>query len=206
MSKSIAFFDFDGTLTYKDTLVPFLRKLRGTPRFSLDMIQLSPWLSGYGLGLIKNDIAKQKLLKHSLGGMILDELKHYSTSFAKHDLPAMIRQDTLECLQTHQSNGDICVLVSASLNIYLDPWTHDNQLDYCICSSLETDSQNKVTGKLENGNCFGEEKVKRIKTLLETLDTPTKTFAYGNSKGDIPMLKFVDEGYWVDQRITRFTG
>jgi HAD superfamily phosphoserine phosphatase-like hydrolase len=92
------------------------------------------------------------------------------------------------------------------LNIYLEPWINKNGLDYCLSSSLETDTENKVTGQLLGGNCYGEEKVKRIKKLIQEIGTPSKTYAYGNSKGDIPMLNFVDEGYWVDQKITRFNG
>ncbi len=206
MSRPIAFFDFDGTLTYSDTLVPFLRMLRGLPQFSLDLLKISPWLAGYALRLVQNDNAKQILLKQSLGTHKIIELDYYGSRFAKRHLPDMIRPDTFERLRTHQRNGDCCVLVSASLNIYLEPWINKNGLDYCLSSSLETDTENKVTGQLLGGNCYGEEKVKRIKKLIQEIGTPSKTYAYGNSKGDIPMLNFVDEGYWVDDKITRFTG
>ncbi len=206
MSRPVAFFDFDGTLTYSDTLVPFLRMLRGLPQLSLDLLKVSPWLTGYALRLVQNDKAKQVLLKQSLGTHKINELDSYGRRFAKQRLPDMIRPDAFERLRTHQRNGDICVLVSASLNIYLEPWISDNDLDFCLCSSLETDSEDKVTGQLLGGNCYGEEKVKRIKNLIQEIGTPSKTYAYGNSKGDIPMLNFVDEGYWVDDKITRFSG
>ncbi len=206
MSRPIAFFDFDGTLTYSDTLVPFLRILRGLPQFSLDLLKVSPWLAGYALRLVQNDKAKQILLKQSLGTHEIQELGDHGYRFAKQHLPDMIRPDTFERLRTHQRNGDCCVLVSASLNIYLEPWIKTNDLDYCLSSSLETNTENKVTGQLLGGNCYGEEKVKRIKKLIQEISTPSKTYAYGNSKGDIPMLNFVDEGYWVDQKITRFNG
>lgn len=204
MSRPVAFFDFDGTLTYKDTMLPFLRMLRGTPRFSLDLLKVSPWLAGYGLGLVKNEQAKQILLKQSLGGILIDELHKQGSHFAQQHLPNLLRPDTLEHLRTHQRNGDCCVLVSATLNVYLEPWISNNHLDYCLSSILETDNENKVTGQLLGGNCYGEEKVTRIKHLFEKIGTPSRTYAYGNSKGDIPMLKFVDEGYWVGGKITPF--
>jgi HAD superfamily hydrolase (TIGR01490 family) len=203
-TRAIAFFDFDGTLTNSDTMIPFLRILRGLPQFSVDLIQLSPWLIGYAIGLVQNDKAKQLLLKQSLGGQNIHQLHEFGDGFVTRHLPGMIRADTFERLQTHQQNGDYCVLVSASLNIYLQSWANENGLDDCLCSLLETDTDNNVTGQLLGGNCYGEEKVKRIKTLLQTIETPTKTYAYGNSKGDVPMLEFVDEGYWVGKKITRF--
>ncbi|MEE9344332.1 MAG: HAD-IB family hydrolase [Methylococcales bacterium] len=206
MSRPIAFFDFDGTLTYSDTLIPFLRMLRGLPQLSLDLLKVSPWLTGYALHLVQNDKAKQILLKQSLGTHKITALNDYGSRFAKQHLPDMIRPDVFELLRTHQRNGDCCVLVSASLNIYLEPWINDNDLDFCLSSSLETNSEDQVTGKLLGGNCYGDEKVKRIKNLIQEIGTPSKTYAYGNSKGDIPMLNFVDEGYWVDDKITRFTG
>ncbi len=206
MNRPVAFFDFDGTLTYSDTLVPFLRILRGLPKFSFDLLKVSPSLTGYALRLVENDKAKQILLKQSLGDYKIHELGDHGYRFAKQHLPEMIRPDVFERLKTHQRNGDCCVLVSASLNIYLDPWISNHSLDFCLSSSLETDKENKVTGQLLGGNCYGKEKVKRIKNLIEEIGTPSKTYAYGNSTGDIPRLNFVDEVYWVDDKITRFTG
>ena len=204
MSRAVAFFDFDGTLTYRDTLLPFLRMLRGQPRFFLDLLTVSPWLTGYGLRLVKNDKAKQILLKQSLSCYTIDELEKHGKQFAEQYLPGMIRPDVFERLQMHQHNGDLCVLVSASLDIYLKPWISDNDIDYFITSSLETGADCKVTGQLDGGNCYGDEKVKRMRDLIQEIGIPAKTYAYGNSRGDIPMLKFVDEGFWVEGKITRF--
>jgi len=204
MSRAVAFFDFDGTLTYRDTLLPFLRMLRGQQCFSLDLLKVSPWLAGYGLRLIKNDKAKQILLRQSLSCYTIDELEDHGRHFAEQQLPGMIRPDVRDRLQMHQQHGDVCVLVSASLDVYLKPWISENGIEYAITSSLETDADGKVTGQLKAGNCYGEEKVKRMSELMQVIDTPSRTYAYGNSKGDIPMLKFVDEGFWVDCKITRF--
>ena len=58
---TIAAFDFDGTITTKDTLFDFVKFHVGSKNFYKGLIFLSPILILYKLGFIRNDIAKQKL-------------------------------------------------------------------------------------------------------------------------------------------------
>jgi phosphoserine phosphatase len=48
-------------------------------------------------------------------------------------------------------------------------------------------SNNKITGKLSTANCYGPEKVNRLKKLL-SMDDYSTIYAYGDSKGDREML------------------
>jgi phosphatidylglycerophosphatase C len=204
MSRPVAFFDFDGTLTRGDSLIPFLRMVRGTSRFALDLLAASPWLSAYAVGLIRNDIAKEVLLRKSIGGASLDALQAHGRYFAEHFVSKMLRTDMMARLRDHQKQGDCCVLVSASLDIYLEPWAKTAGFDYCITSSLVVDANGAITGRLLDGNCFGEEKVRRIQHLLDKIGTPSRSYAYGDSEGDIPMLSMVDEGYRVQKSIQTY--
>lgn len=197
--RAVAFFDFDGTLTHGDSLMPFLRMIRGNSLFAFDLIATSPWLIAYTVGLIRNDTAKEALLKKSIGGTSLDTLRVQGQYFAKHFVPKMLRTDTITRLREHQEKGHRCVLVSASLDIYLQPWAQMVGIDYCIASSLEVDENGAVTGILRDGNCFGKEKVCRIQHLLDKIGTPSRSYAYGDSQGDIPMLNMVDVGYRVQK-------
>lgn len=206
MNRSIAFFDFDGTLTRGDTLIPFLRMVRGAARLGLDLLSTSPTLVGYALGIVPNHRAKEALLRSSIGGLALEYLQAQGRSFAEHHLPSMLRKVAVERFLAHRANGDICVLVSASLDVYLQPWARSFGFDYCIATTLEIDKNGNITGRLQGGNCFGDEKVRRIDNLLSEIGRPLRSYAYGDSRGDMPMLSMVDEGFWVerDSCITKF--
>lgn len=200
MNKVVVFFDFDGTLTHGDSLLPFLRMVRGTPRFMLDMLAVAPCLAAYALRLIRNDAAKETLLRQSLGGMPISILRDLGKRFAEQDIPSMLQNETLDHLKGHQAQGHHCILVSASLSIYLEPWAKAMGFDHCIASALSVDVSGNVTGKLEDGNCHGEEKVRRIRLLLKKVGLPQLTYAYGDSQGDLPMLTFVNKGFLVKRR------
>lgn len=204
MNRPVAFFDFDGTLTRSDSLIPFLRQVRGA-RFALDLLEFSPWLGAYALRLMKNDYAKEALLSKALAGMSLDNLRKQGQIFAAERIPSMLRPDTMSRLREHQERGHLCVLVSASLDIYLEPWCQKNGFDFCLSSSLATDKDGRASGKLKGANCYGEDKVRRIQNLLENIGmVPPYVYAYGDSKGDIPMLSLANEGFLVRRDIQPF--
>lgn len=197
MSKVVAFFDFDGTLTHGDSLLPFLRMVRGTPRFALDMLAVSPHLAAYVFRLMRNDVAKEVLLRQALRGMPISLLRDFGQYFARNVIPGMLRKDMVHRLEDHKAKGHCCVLVSASLDVYLSPWVGMAGFDWCIASSLDVDHGDRVTGKLNGGNCHGDEKLRRIRLLLEKIGIPQLTYGYGDSRGDLPMLKMVDHGFLV---------
>jgi len=149
-------------------------------------------------------MAKEVLLRKSIGGTSLDDLRADGRCFAEHFVAKMLRADMMERLRKHQEQGDCCVLVSASLDLYLEPWAKMIGFDYCITSSLVIDANGTATGVLRGGNCFGEEKVHRIKRLLNKIGRPSRSYAYGDSQGDIPMLSMVDEGYRVQKSIKAY--
>lgn len=194
MSRTVAFFDFDGTLTRRDSLLPFLRYIVGSPQFFLRMLALSPVLGGYAAKVVKNDIAKEIVLGRFLAGLEIEELHRLGGKFARDKLPELVRSTGIERLRWHQSQKHMCVLVSASLDLYLKPWARDMGFDDFITSTLEVDGAGRVLGSLSGGNCFGAEKVKRIQTWLSGKQV-SMSYAYGDSAGDLPMLKLANQGY-----------
>ena len=181
--------------------------VRGATGLGVDLLATSPALVAYALRVLPNDRAKEALLGNSIGGLTLERLQAQGRRFAEHHVPRMLRKVTVDRFFVHRSNGDLCVLVSASLEAYLQPWASSFGFDYCIASTLETDANGCVTGSLKDGNCFGAEKVRRIENLLGEIGRPLRSYAYGDSRGDIPMLSMVDDGFWIrrDSCITKFS-
>ncbi|WP_156805017.1 HAD family hydrolase [Vreelandella jeotgali] len=194
----MAFFDFDGTLTQGDTLMPFLRFVVGTPAYYAKLALLSPVLGAYLAGLLRNDVAKPMVLKRYLAGYAMAELQALGQRFSNEVLPDMLREHGMAKLRWHQAQGHECVLVSASLDVYLNAWARQAGFSRVVCSSLAADAAGRATGKLAGRNCHGAEKVRRIAPLIAATAPPT-TYAYGDTRGDIPMLQHVDTGLMLRQ-------
>jgi len=62
MSKILALFDFDGTITKNDSLLKFIRFAVGDIKFIQGLIALSPTLIAFKLKLMPNYEAKEKML------------------------------------------------------------------------------------------------------------------------------------------------
>jgi hypothetical protein len=58
----LLFFDFDGTITTKDTLLEFIKFSKGKLNFLSGFLIYSPFLVAYKLGIISNQSAKEKVL------------------------------------------------------------------------------------------------------------------------------------------------
>ena len=195
MTTPIAFFDFDGTLTRRDSFLPWLHQLLGTPELCLRLLQASPVLLGYLAGWVANDRAKETLLRACVAGRHVDELQQVAHHYAHHQLSALLRPEGMARLEWHRERGHECVLVSASLDLYLEPWASEQGFAGLLCSRLEVDAEGRVSGNLAGDNCHGEVKVKLIREWLNDRVTGT-LYAYGDTRGDLPMLHMADQGYF----------
>jgi phosphatidylglycerophosphatase C len=191
----VAAFDFDGTLTRRDTLFPFLLYVAGPAKFSWKILLLLATLTGYALGLIRNDKAKIKVLTRFLANMQVDALQLQALQFDEQKLPSLLRSEAMQRLEWHRKQGHRCVVVSASLEIYLRPWASKAGFDDILGSRLETLADGRTTGNLLGENCFGAEKMRRLETLLGSRDGYT-LYAYGDSRGDKELLSAADYPFY----------
>lgn len=191
----VAAFDFDGTLTRRDTLLPFLLYMFGVATLARHALALSPTLAGYALGLIDNGIAKERVFVRCLAGMRMDELQQQGERFAADILPGLLRLDAMRCLEWHKRQGHRCVVISASLEIYVRPWAIKAGFNDVIATRLEMQQDGCTTGRLSGANCFGIEKVRRLEALLGTREGYS-LHAYGDSRGDRELLSFADCAYY----------
>jgi phosphatidylglycerophosphatase C len=116
-------------------------------------------------------------------------LKALGESFSREIIPGIIRQETMETLVDLKKHGYKIVVISASVSIWLKPWTDSIGVEL-ICTEFEF-LKGKFSGRFATPNCNGQEKVVRIKKHLNVMDY-SPIYAYGNSKGDLPMLALAD--------------
>ena len=205
----VAAFDFDGTLTHGDTLLPFLASALGWPRFAWALLRSSPWLVGHALRLVRNDIAKARLFKAALQGVATADVQRWAEHWASQQLPGQLRgaQDpTMARLAWHRAAGHCCVMVSASPDIYLERAAAVLGFDGLICTQMEVDISGqglgeRLTGRMQTPNCHGEQKVIRLRAwLTERYDATALAdmtlYAYGDTAGDKPMLRMAQQAWY----------
>jgi len=191
VSQHIAFFDFDGTITTKDTLLEFIRFSKGNPRFNLGFLLNSPWLVAMKLKLISNQKAKERILTHFFGKQPVATFKQQCEAFSNEALPQLIRPKALTEFSRLRDAGATIVIVSASPEDWIAHWAADQGAEL-IATRLALYTDNKGTqrlkGRIEGANCHGEEKVNRIRQRF-ALPGYKEIYAYGDSSGDKPMLQ-----------------
>lgn len=193
MRRQLVIFDFDGTLSRADTMLAFTRFCRGNIRFFLGMACLLPVLLCYKAGWIPNWRAKELFLTHFFRGEPLVEFQEACRRFGRDRIPGLIRPEALRQLEKHRSEGGQVVVVSASAEDWLAPWCRHMQVDL-LATRLQA-RQGRLTGKLDGPNCFGPEKVNRLKAAYR-LHEYAEIIAYGDSKGDAQLFEIASSFYY----------
>ena len=181
----LALFDFDGTITTKDSFLHFLWYVDKF-RFIQTCLIYFPKIVLYKVGKFPNQQLKELFLEKLLGGMSQDELDVLADAYCREIIPGMIRYQFWQQLAFHQNNGDTVAVVTASPTFMLSAWCREQRIDL-IGTRIEIDKRGRVTGKLMGRNCMGEEKVRRIKMRYD-IESYEELYAYGDTESDHPML------------------
>lgn len=185
MKNVIAFFDFDGTITTRDTLFEIIRFQKGPLAFYAGITLLSPLLVMFRLKLIANQKMKEIVLKFFFNNMPVETFQQQCNEFCNKRLPALLRPKALNAIAWHQAEGHKVYIVTASAENWVAPWSETIGVP-CLGSRLEI-KNGRVTGLLTGRNCNGDEKVCRIREAVH-LTTFETVYAYGDSSGDREML------------------
>lgn len=190
---NLALFDFDGTITRKDSFLGFLKHSFPPSAIWRGIIALSPWLAGYKLGFVSPGSLKEKVMTRFFRGSPVAELERMGEKYAAEALPHNIRNSAIEKINEHITTGDRVVIVSASVEHYIEPFASGLGVDL-IATGLEL-RDGLLTGKLSGPNCRGPEKVRRIKEAYD-LEEFSSIYAYGDSAGDREMLALADYRFY----------
>jgi phosphatidylglycerophosphatase C len=198
MSRKLVLFDFDGTITTKDTLVEFVHFYRGRRKYLTGMFMLAPYMALFLFRLIPNWKAKQYFLSHYFSGEKIADFNSRCLDFSTKVLPVLIRPQALEAIRKYRRENTTIAVVSASAENWVKPWC-DQQGIHCLATRLEV-KDGIITGKLEGRNCYGDEKVCRIQ---ENFDVTAfqEVLAYGDSAGDKEMLDLAHKKYYKPFRV-----
>ena len=213
-------FDFDGTLTTRDTLLLFIRHARGWWALFGGLLLFSPLLVLMKLHLADNGRTKERLFRHYFSGMLERDFDALCQSFARSHTH-VLRTAGLRTVQQGLDRGDRVVILSASI----DRWVEACLRQFLVSSSrfqvLGTEIEvvdGRLTGRFATPNCYGPEKVRRLKEFLKKVsprgdvEGATKVsprgdvegalegtpfiIAYGDSRGDKELLAYADESHY----------
>jgi phosphatidylglycerophosphatase C len=195
MKRSIvAAFDFDGTLTRKDTLIPFLIHCLGTPKAMLTLLPSIPQVAQFYCGYKSRQEVKEALLIRAFDKWLYSDIQTQGISFAQQKIPPLLKAAAMQRLKWHKNKGHYCILISATLSCYLEPWAQEAGFDLLISSKLATPSPTAPIGTLSGANCWGQEKVYQLQAMLGPKDYTL--YAYGDSPGDHALLSYADHPYY----------
>ncbi len=203
-TPEIAIFDFDGTLTRRDSLLPFLWKVAGPTASIWNGAVLLPTLLRYAVGILENGPAKEHVLRQFLAGKSVEKIQALAESFAAETIPSLLDPEAVRRLRWHQEHGHTTVLVTASPELYAQPWAEAEGFDKALGTRLET-KDGVFTGQFLTPNCYGPEKTRRLEAEGPDLRGAT-IYAYGNSRGDCELLDMADRGFYQSFGDSRETG
>ena len=192
-NKRLVLFDLDGTLTSRDSMFDFILHAVGWKIFLAGILANFINMAGVKLGLVAAQAGKEKLLGWYFGGWSKEQFASAAGKYSLERLDAIVRADARQCFQSHIDSGDTVCVVTASVQDWVAPWCELHGVG-CIASQMEV-SDGDISGKFLGKNNNGPEKVTRVRQKFN-VDSFAKVIAFGDSRGDLPLLDFADESHY----------
>ena len=188
--NNLVLFDFDGTITYSDSLSGFLKYYVGKRKYySAKYLKYFHYYVAYYLGLIDYEKLKRYIIKYLLKGRDFEDISFYAKKYYDEKIMSDIKRSALVSLNKHKNSGDTIVIVSASLEIVLQYFCY--QYGFDLIANVLIFKNGICVGEIEGKDCNGEEKVNRVRNKYN-LKKHKHIYAYGDSEFDLPMLKIAD--------------
>lgn len=188
-------FDFDGTITVKDSFTTFLSWRAGPLRYARGLIRLLPAALAYLIHRDRGRI-KAEAAAEFLKGLTRPELEADAEAFAAEFGPQLFRPDALAAWRRWRAEGARLVIVSASPSFVVAPFAERLGADRLIATELAYDAEGRAVGSFATANCRGAEKIARLRATFG--EDMTLKAAYGDTSGDKEMLEMAEiKGYRV---------
>lgn len=192
-TEDLALFDFDKTITNRDTFFHFMSYACRKTKVILVIFRLFPYVILHFAGFIDGGKLKELFLKRLVGGWTVGRIEEIAAKYTSEKLGKIIRSSALEEIRKHKDKGADVAIVSASPSVWIKFFAQEQGVDL-IATELEL-IDDIVTGRLKGKNCRGKEKVERIKKKYD-LSKYRNIFAYGDSSGDKEMLELANHKYY----------
>ncbi|HYC03950.1 MAG TPA: HAD-IB family hydrolase [Azospirillaceae bacterium] len=186
--RSLAIFDFDGTLVAGDSLLPFLERVVGRNRARFAMARaIQGAVARHAVrrgGDIRTSV-KALLLANTLTGIPVERARG-----ACEGMRGWLRwhKPLLDTLKRHKDRGDTVVVATGALALYMPSLLEGLGVDVVLATGLE-ERDGVLTGRMDaDGNCVRDEKARRVTAWMRETGPWHETHGYGNRPSDLPFL------------------
>ena len=192
----LVFFDLDGTISRRDTLVPFLagflaRRPWRLPRLLLALPAVIQFISRRDRGALKG-----ALIHAVMGGVKRADVAAWTADFVPRLIERGLFADALRAIEAHRCAEDHLVLMSASVDLYVPDIGKALGFSETLCSRVRW-NQDRLDGRLSGANCRDIEKARLFREIRLRFPDD-RTIAYGNSTPDLPHLDLADQGWMIN--------
>jgi phosphatidylglycerophosphatase C len=198
--REIVVFDFDGTVTTRDTFALFLRYYAGTAAWLMNIVRLLPIFIAHGLKIVDRNTVKIHVIRRFFKNAPVAKLDQRADTFAKEVIPSLIRPLALKELETKKKDPESLYICSASISPYLRAWFAQQDIHNILATDLEQDGD-VYTGEIKGWNVWGNGKTRRIYAEFAPNTVKIKE-AYGDTRGDKEMLHAADVSHWKPFRLS----
>jgi phosphatidylglycerophosphatase C len=193
----LVFFDLDGTITHRDTLVPFVAGyLIRNPARIMGLTRALPALLRFLLGRADRGALKGALINATLAGCSRQQIETWSAEFVPRLLRRGVFTDAIAAIRAHQAQGDHLVLMSASVDLYVPRIGIALGFSETVCSRVIWQGDS-LDGHLDGPNCRDVVKAHWLERVRARFPERS-VVAYGNSSPDLPHLRLADQALLVN--------
>jgi len=193
----LAVFDLDGTITHRDTLLPYVRGFpMSAPRKFLGVLVFCWTLMLFVVGLRDHGQVKSAFIRSTLRGQTRAQVRAWTAEFVPSVLKHGVFADALSRIAHHRKEGARLVLMSASTDLYVPAFGAALGFDQVICTGVQWDGD-RVEGHLTTPNRRGTEKTRCFEALRQSHPGLT-TAAYGNAGSDLDHMRLADQPLLVN--------
>jgi phosphatidylglycerophosphatase C len=193
----LAVFDLDGTITHRDTLLPYVMGFpMSAARKLLGVLVFCGTLILFVLGLRDRGQVKSAFIRSTLRGKTRAQVQAWTAEFVPSVLKKGVFADALSRIEQHRKEGARLVLMSASTDLYVPAFGAALGFDEVICTSVEW-NDDRLEGHLTTPNRRGTEKTRCFEALRQAHPGLT-TAAYGNAASDLDHMRLADHPLLVN--------
>ena len=190
-----ALYDFDGTITTKDTTILLL----------VALLKLRPWRFSGLISLllrmiVASDSVSRQGYKNKAIGYLIKDLSDMHLSGALKDfrnkVKFLYRPSVMASIDLAIQDGCTVVIVTASPSFAISDCVSD--LPVIVLGTEFEKEENIYTGLLKSENCYGKEKVNRINEWATSNKIVLSVqSAWSDHFSDFDMLSLSAKRYWV---------
>ena len=195
-STPLALFDLDWTLLAGDSFLPFVISYALKYRRLERLPALAMYATGRITGILTAQQAKQGVIRSVFSGENCKQIAEHAESFCRAWLACRIRRDVHLELTNHLQAGHRVMLVSGSPDLYVTTFARILNIPEVVCTRV-AQFEGKCTGNLASENCKGDAKLAMLKQHLNYEHPPDASYAYGDSRSDLQVLRWVSHGNFV---------